>query len=69
MLWEIEIQPRPEGLDREAQGVLSQCRALGLASIRKIRSARSFLVEGAIDQRAAERMGRELLADPVVETL
>ena len=69
MLWEIEIQPRPEGLDREAPGVLSQCRALGLASIRKIRSARSFLVEGAIDQRAAERMGRELLADPVVETL
>jgi phosphoribosylformylglycinamidine synthase len=69
MLWEIEIQPRPEGLDREAQGVLSQCRALGLASIRQVRSARSFLVEGTIDQRAAERMGRELLADPVVETL
>ena len=69
MLWEIEIQPRPGGLDREAQGVLSQCRALGLASIRQVRSARSFLVEGSIDQRAAERMGRELLADPVVETL
>lgn len=69
MLWEIEIQPRPEGLDREAQGVLSQCRALGLNSIRQVRSARSFLVEGAIDRPAAERMGRELLADPVVETL
>ncbi|MFN9373845.1 MAG: phosphoribosylformylglycinamidine synthase subunit PurL [Planctomycetaceae bacterium] len=69
MLWEIEIQPRPEGLDREAQGVLAQCQALGLASIRKVRSARSFLVEGTIDRQAAERMGRELLADPVVETL
>ncbi|MCY2967959.1 MAG: phosphoribosylformylglycinamidine synthase subunit PurS, partial [Planctomycetota bacterium] len=69
MLWEVEIQTRPEGLDREAQGVLSQCQALGLSSIRNVRSARSFLVQGDVDRSQAERLGRGLLADLVVETL
>lgn len=68
MLWEVEIRTRPEGLDREAQGVLAQCRALGLASIRHVRSARSFLVQGSVDLPAVERLARGLLADNVVET-
>ncbi|RPI83844.1 MAG: phosphoribosylformylglycinamidine synthase, partial [Planctomycetaceae bacterium] len=68
MLWEVEIRTRPEGLDREAQGVLAQCRALGLSSIRQVHSARSFLVQGAVDRPAAERLARGLLADEVVET-
>ena len=44
MLWEIEIHPAAHLPDREAERVRGQCQALGAASIRQVRSARSFLI-------------------------
>ncbi|MGE5191707.1 MAG: phosphoribosylformylglycinamidine synthase subunit PurS, partial [Deltaproteobacteria bacterium] len=68
MLWEIEIHPVGHLPDREAARVASQCRALGLSSIRDVRSARSFLVEGDLTAPQAEKIASTFLADTIVET-
>ncbi len=68
MLWEVEITPA-EGLpDREAERVLADSRAFGADSIREVQSAKSFLIEGDLDQTAIESAAQGLLVDSVVET-
>lgn len=67
MLWEIEIAPAANQVDREAARVLSECHAFGLDSVKSIRSARCFLVEGELSEEDAQRAMRELLGDSVVE--
>ena len=68
MLWEIEIHPAAHLPDREAARVRSQCRALGISSIREVRAARSFLIEGDITSAAIEKIATSFLVDTVVET-
>ena len=69
MLWEIEIESAAHLPDREAARVLSQCRALGVSSIRDVRSARSFLIEGDLRPVGQiEKIAAGFLADTVVET-
>ncbi len=68
MLWEVEIHPIAGEVDREGQRVLAEARAQGAASIRAIRSARSFLVEGTLDEATVRSRVVRLLADGVVET-
>src|SRR5262245_32584462 len=67
MLWEIEIHPASHLPDREAERVCGQCRALGLSSIRDVRSARSFLIEGGLTLSQVEKVASGFLADTVVE--
>src|SRR5258708_2466010 len=68
MLWEIEIHPAAGLPDREAERVVGQCHALGLSSIRDVRSARSFLIEGALVESQIQKIASGFLADTVVET-
>ncbi len=68
MLWEVEIHPIAGEVDREGQRVLAEARAQGAASIRAIRAARSFLVEGTLDEATLRSRVVRLLADGVVET-
>ena len=68
MLWEIEIYPAAHLPDREAERVAGQCQALGLSSIRDVRSARSFILEGDLTAPQAEKIASTFLADTVVET-
>ena len=68
MLWEIEIHPAAHLTDREAERVRSQCQALGAATIREVRSARSFLIEGQISPEQIEKIASGFLVDTVVET-
>ena len=69
MLWEIEIQPVAEETDREAARVLAEARTLGAGSISRVQSARSFLIEGNLDEAAARDSAAPLLADGVVESV
>lgn len=69
MLWEVEI--RPLGRDGERERVCDEFDLLthserGADWVSA--SSRGFLLEGEIDQEAAERLARELLVDQVVET-
>ena len=68
MLWEIEIHPAAHLPDREAARVKSQCLALGVSSIREVRAARSFLIEGDITPATIEKIATSFLVDTVVET-
>ncbi|WP_166825256.1 phosphoribosylformylglycinamidine synthase subunit PurL [Thalassoroseus pseudoceratinae] len=68
MLWEIEIRPAAGQTDREAERVLADARDFGLASVNRINTARSFLLEGDLSDADVQRAASELLADPVVET-
>lgn len=69
MLWEVEIHPIAGEVDREGQRVLAEAQAQGAASVRTIRAARSFLVEGALDEATIRTKAARLLADGVVESV
>src|SRR5262245_47710622 len=68
MLWEIEIYPAAHLVDREAARVVGQCRALQLSSIREVRAARSFILQGDLSPAQIEKIAAGFLADTVVET-
>ncbi|MFQ5734283.1 MAG: phosphoribosylformylglycinamidine synthase subunit PurL [Planctomycetaceae bacterium] len=68
MLWEVEIRPNAGTADPEGARVLAEGCALGAATIRECRSARSFLVEGNLTRTTIERAAGRLLIDPVIET-
>lgn len=67
MLWEVEILPRTH--DNEAArvnqelGLLTHANDLAAVSL----ASRGFLLEGELDQEAAQRLADELLVDPLVE--
>jgi len=67
MLWEVEICHRSGEVDREGQRVESESATLGTDSIRQVKSARSFLIEGDVDREEVENIAGRLLADTVVE--
>src|SRR5262249_991557 len=68
MLWEIEIYQAAHSVDREAARVADQCRALRLSSIREVRAARSFILQGNLSPAQIEKIAAGFLADTVVET-
>src|SRR5689334_9778432 len=67
MLWEIDIYAAAGEVDRPAERLRHDARDLGLSGEFAVTTASGYLVEGAIDPDQVERLGRELLADPVVE--
>ncbi len=66
MLWEVEIHPAEGENDREGERVLADAQALGASTIRRVRSAHSYLVEGNLDAAQIDTAQR-LLSDSVVE--
>jgi phosphoribosylformylglycinamidine synthase len=67
MLWEVEIRPKENQVDREAARILVESRALGVESLRSVQTARSFLIETVAGSADIERAADGLLADLVVE--
>jgi len=68
MLWEVEIRPASGQADREGERILAECSGLGLGSVSTVTAARSFLLEGDLDEAEANRLGQTLLVDGVAET-
>ena len=68
MLWEVEIRPSASEIDREGLRVVGEAHALGAAGVKSVRSARSFLLQGAsLAETDVTRAARTLLVDPVAE--
>ena len=70
MLWEVEIEQKGDG-DAEAARVRAEVALLAAdpaAAQFGIRSARGYLLEGALQRPEAETLVRELLVDPLVES-
>ena len=65
--WRFEVFNRPALPDVQGDAVLHDVRELGLASLEAVQSARVFLIDAEFDATFAERVARELLADPVCE--
>jgi phosphoribosylformylglycinamidine synthase II len=65
--WRVEVFSRPGVPDVQGNNVLEDIRELGITSVEAVQSARVFLVEADFDAGFAERVAKELLADPVCE--
>lgn len=66
-IWQIDLLPSDGFPDRLANEVLADTADFGLPKSLVIKTARSFLVQGDIDAADAQRIGRDFLAEPVVE--
>jgi len=67
MLWEVEIRPATGQVDREGARIMAECSGLGLQSVSTVEAARSFLLQGDLDDAAVSQISRSLLADTVAE--
>ena len=67
----IHVRPKPEVRDPQGDAVRSALSSLGL-SVASVRTGKEIVVtfdaaDGSAARTAAETMGKELLANPVVE--
>ncbi|WP_437186919.1 phosphoribosylformylglycinamidine synthase subunit PurL [Planctomicrobium sp. SH668] len=67
MLWEIEIQPVQGEADREGARILKEATTRGFSSIRTVQAARSFLVEGDLQESQLNQIAG-FLSDSLVES-
>ena len=65
--WRFEIFNRAGFSDVHGNSVMENIRELGIRSVEAVQSARVFLIEADFDKDSAQRLGNELLADPVCE--
>ena len=67
MLWEVDIYPASGHADPEAARIRADAAAFGLSADLPLHTARGFLIQGDLDRSAIDRLGRELLADDIVQ--
>ncbi len=65
--WRFEITSRQGFADVHGKATLASIRELGVNSVQDVHFTRVYLIEADFDQAFAERVGRELLADPVCQ--
>ena len=65
--WRVEVFNRSGFSDVHGKSVLEDIKELGIDSVQAVQSAKVFLIEADFDRDFAERLARELLADPVCE--
>jgi len=65
--WRFEVFNRPGFSDVHGNSVLEDIKELGINSVEAVQSAKVFLIQADFDEAFAERLARELLADPVCE--
>jgi phosphoribosylformylglycinamidine synthase len=69
MLWEVELEPKDH--DGERARVTEEYRLLThwTGEVVFLRSARGYLLEGILDRAEAERLLKELLVDPLAQSV
>ena len=65
--WKIEVFYKPEVPDTIGQGILEDIADLGINGVESVRTATVYWIEGSLDSRSIERIGSELLADPITQ--
>ncbi len=65
--WRFEITSRQGYADVHGKATLGSIRELAIHSVEEVYFARVYLIEADFDEAFAERVGRELLADPVCQ--
>ena len=67
MLWEVEILPIGSEKDYEGQRVLASAKSQGIAGLKSVISARTFLIQGELTPEDINRAADQLLVDSVTE--
>jgi len=65
--WRFEVFNRSGLSDVYGNSVLEEIKELGISSVEAVQSAKVFLIEADFDKDFAQRVGKELLSDPVCE--
>jgi phosphoribosylformylglycinamidine synthase II len=65
--WRFEVFNRPGFTDVHGNGVLENIKELGISAVEAVQSAKVFLIEADFDTAFAQRLAKELLADPVCQ--
>ncbi len=66
--WKVEVSYKPDVPDTIGQGILEDITDLGLHGIDTVRTAQVYQIEGTLDADTVDRIGTELLADPITQT-
>ena len=66
--WKVEVSYKPEVPDTVGQGILEDIADLGISGINSVRTATIYWIEGTLDTQSIDRIGSELLADPITQT-
>ena len=67
MKWKIEVSYKPGTPDAIGQGILQDIADLGLTGVESVHTVQIYWIEGDINSHTIERIGAELLADPVTQ--
>ena len=65
--WKVEVYYKPEVPDTVGQGILEDVADLGINGIDSVRTATVYWIEGSLDAQTIDRIGTELLADPITQ--
>ena len=65
MLWRVDVSCKPEFGDAPSAAAFAALRDAAVEGVEKVQSSTVYLLEGDLD---AERVAREILADPVSES-
>ena len=65
--WKVEVSYKPEVPDTVGQGILEDIADLGISGINSVRTATVYWIEGSLNAQAIDRIGTELLADPITQ--
>ena len=66
--WKVEVFYKPEIPDTIGQGILEDISDLGISGVDSVRTATVYWIEGNVNSQTIERIGTELLADPITQT-
>ncbi|MGD0077129.1 MAG: phosphoribosylformylglycinamidine synthase subunit PurS, partial [Sedimentisphaerales bacterium] len=65
--WRFEVFNKPGFNDVQGNSTLADIKELGISTVAAVQFARVYLIEAEFDDSFAQRLGKELLADPVCE--
>ncbi|MCE2400140.1 phosphoribosylformylglycinamidine synthase subunit PurS [Candidatus Poribacteria bacterium] len=65
--WKVEVFYKPEVPDTIGQGILEDISDLGISGVESVRTATVYWIEGNLDPQTIDRIGTELLADPITQ--
>ncbi|RKU19697.1 hypothetical protein C6503_07230 [Candidatus Poribacteria bacterium] len=65
--WKVEVSYKPEVPDTVGQGILEDIADLGISDVNSVRTAMVYWIEGSLDTQNVDRIGSELLADPITQ--
>ncbi len=65
--WKVEVFYKPDVPDTIGQGILEDIADLGISGVGSVKTATVYWIEGSLNPQTIERIGTELLADPITQ--